>query len=133
MAKKEFLIMRLIKALALSVLFLLTLTAYVTFIGVPGWAVKPILAYQAEDQIKAHLTDPESAYFRNKDGVCGEVNSKNQLGGYTGFTRYIAGGKYVSLDDNSAEFEDAWQYNCILTDEQRAEVFDRTARHRKDE
>lgn|GEM_PF-3273393 len=39
------------------------------------------------------LTDPSSAQFRNerskKDGwVCGEVNSKNTMGGYVGFKRY---------------------------------------------
>lgn len=38
------------------------------------------------------LKDPESAQFRNvriKDHqVCGEVNAKNALGGYTGFERF---------------------------------------------
>lgn len=123
--------MKLVKVLAISVLFILSLTAYVFFIGVPGWAVKPILAYQAEGQVKAHLSDPESAKFRNKDGLCGEVNSKNKLGGYSGFSRYIAGGNYVRFDDSSAEFEDAWQFNCVLTDEQRAEVYNRTMQERK--
>jgi len=44
--------------------------------------------------------DPESANFRNlvsvrgDDGnlimVCGEVNARNRLGGYTGFKRFIS-------------------------------------------
>lgn len=118
--------MKIVKFLAVSILFVLSLTAYVFFIGVPSWAVKPILEFQAEGQVKSHLSDPESAVFRDKNGVCGQVNAKNKLGGYDGFSRYIAGGKYVRFDDNSAEFEDAWQFNCVLTDEQRAEVFDRT-------
>lgn len=40
------------------------------------------------------LNDPESAQFRNEAvegaAVCGEVNAKNQMGGYVGFSRYIA-------------------------------------------
>ncbi|MEA3233921.1 hypothetical protein OP492_04555 [Pseudomonas mosselii] len=56
-----------------------------------------------------HLKDPESAQFRNdrvvgKDGtVCGEVNGKNSLGVYVGFSRYVAlrkdDGSYMALVD----------------------------------
>lgn len=123
--------MKLVTTLIIAVLGAFALTAYVAFIGVPDWAVKPAQEFLAESQVEAHLSDPSSAIFRNKDGVCGEVNSKNKFGGYGGYNRYIAGGEHVRFDDDSAEFEDAWQFHCILNDEQRAEIFDRTMRERQ--
>ncbi|MDH1308940.1 hypothetical protein N5C40_20735 [Pseudomonas fulva] len=47
----------------------------------------------AHDAVKEKLFDPDSAEFRNdrimSDGtVCGEVNAKNRMGGYVGFTDY---------------------------------------------
>lgn len=40
------------------------------------------------------LKDPASATFRQErlrgDTVCGEVNSRNSLGGYVGFKRYVS-------------------------------------------
>ena len=46
--------------------------------------------------VKAVLTDPESAQFKNislnkESGVtCGEVNAKNKMGGYIGFTKFLS-------------------------------------------
>ena len=45
--------------------------------------------------ISSQMKDPDSAKFRNesltKSGwLCGEINSKNGLGGYSGFERYIS-------------------------------------------
>jgi hypothetical protein len=45
--------------------------------------------------ISDKLRDPESAQFRNErigagGALCGEVNSKNGSGGYSGFTRFIS-------------------------------------------
>ncbi|WP_296232112.1 hypothetical protein [uncultured Pseudomonas sp.] len=45
--------------------------------------------------IKAQLVDPESAQFKNEIRnewgiVCGEVNAKNNMGGYAGFRSYRA-------------------------------------------
>lgn len=53
---------------------------------------------QIHDQVRYRMIDPNSTMFRNirsydailSDGksyqyVCGEVNSKNRMGGYTGF------------------------------------------------
>lgn len=111
--------------LATLVALSLSATFYVINIGVPSWAANPILSHQAESVVKAHLSDPESAQFRNKDGMCGEVNSKNKLGGYTGFQRYISAGKTVAFDDNSDSFEDLWQLHCVLSDEERAEAISR--------
>lgn len=62
----------------------------------------------AREAVAKQLTDPSSAQFRNewskKDGwVCGEVNSKNTMGGYVGFKRYTViwkdgGGQTVSIE-----------------------------------
>lgn len=49
-----------------------------------------------QDAIKSRLKDPDSARFRDvyifdgTDFVCGEVNAKNSMGGYTGFTTFMA-------------------------------------------
>lgn len=48
-----------------------------------------------EIKIKDKLIDPDSAKFRNQKGNCGEVNSKNRMGGYIGFSRYV----YYPSDD----------------------------------
>ena len=55
--------------------------------------------------VKERLSDPGSAQFRNvqaKNGaVCGEVNAKNKMGGYVGFTRfmYLKGSAHVWRSD----------------------------------
>lgn len=114
-----------VKLLVLLVAIALVGLAYVSMVGVPAWAVSPILAYQAENNVRYNLSDPNSAEFRNKNGMCGEVNSKNKLGGYTGFQRYISAGRTVAFDDNSDSFEDLWQLHCVLSDEERAEAISR--------
>jgi hypothetical protein len=46
-------------------------------------------------KVKERLFDPDSAQFRNVqvaptgDTMCGEVNSKNKMGGYVGFKQFI--------------------------------------------
>jgi len=52
----------------------------------------------AEIALKNFLRDPESAQIRNQSGMCGEVNSKNSFGGYTGFKRFIASPAIVAID-----------------------------------
>lgn len=43
----------------------------------------------AAQKLKERLIDSDSAKFKNQKGNCGEVNSKNRMGGYTGYSRYI--------------------------------------------
>lgn len=67
--------------------------------------------------VEAKLKDPKSAEFRNQKGGCGEVNSKNSFGAYTGFKRFIAGGEnmvYIEGDPILAlgAFEEAWDKVC---------------------
>lgn len=63
------------------------------------------------EKVKAGLKDPASAQFRNvkynngKASVCGEINSKNSFGGYTGFGRFCMYlGEYV-LFEGAIDFE----------------------------
>ncbi len=77
----------------------------------------------ARNAVKEKLNDPASAQFRNdrvteaeagikaKGGfyVCGEVNAKNRMGGYTGFTQYVA--SIIKTDTAYVEIgPDAWMY-----------------------
>lgn len=74
----------------------------------------------AERAVKASLSDPDSAQFKDvyanytvKFGVvaCGQVNAKNKMGGYAGFKRFVSAGQSVILEgqDNIA---DAWAAAC---------------------
>ncbi len=75
----------------------------------------------AERAVKGELKDPDSAQFQEvranyteEFGVvaCGRVNAKNEFGGYTGFRRFVSGGKSVILEgrDNIAQ---AWTEACL--------------------
>jgi len=75
----------------------------------------------AERAVRGELKDPDAAQFRDvranyteEFGVvaCGRVNAKNELGGYTGFRRFVFGDGRVILEgrDNVA---DAWAEACL--------------------
>ncbi len=57
------------------------------------------------DNVKSRLKDPESAKFAevqlsaNKKVLCGKVNAKNSMGGYTGYELFIA------TEDGEVEFK----------------------------
>lgn len=74
----------------------------------------------AQRAVRAELKDPDSAEFKDvsanyteKFGIvaCGLVNARNELGGYTGFRRFVSSGESVILEgrDNIA---DAWIGAC---------------------
>lgn len=63
----------------------------------------------AENKVKETLLDPNSAQFRNQKGNCGEVNAKNRMGGYIGFSRYI----YVP--DSKVAFIESDAKDSIIT------------------
>lgn len=80
--------------------------------------------------VTRHLVDPSSAQFRNvhmsHTGVlyCGEVNSRNRLGGYTGFRRYMLtddqfGMLTIEPSPNAShgltliKFEEFWRDYCV--------------------
>lgn len=69
----------------------------------------------AELALKKFLKDPDSAQIRNQHGYCGEVNSKNSFGGYTGFRRFIASSAVVAVEGENmepGEFQKVWEQFC---------------------
>ncbi|WIH03957.1 hypothetical protein KHF85_13980 [Xanthomonas translucens pv. graminis] len=75
----------------------------------------------AERAVRRELKDPDAAQFRGvranyteEFGVvaCGWVNTKNELGGYTGFRRFVFGGRTVILEKRDA-LEAAWRASCF--------------------
>lgn len=74
----------------------------------------------AERAVRGELKDPDAAQFRDvranyseEFGVvaCGLVNAKNELGGYTGFRRFVSGGKSVILEGRD-DIARAWVGAC---------------------
>lgn len=77
----------------------------------------------AEDDVRASLKDPDSAKFRgvvkfSTGAVCGEVNAKNAMGGYVGFTPFVVSrhgqvefdpGESTRLDDGAKAKAEAKQ------------------------
>lgn len=68
----------------------------------------------AQRAVRASLKDPDSAQFKDVYAnyteefqvvACGRVNSKNSLGGYTGFKRFVSNGKSAIIEgrDNVAD------------------------------
>lgn len=66
---------------------------------------------EAQKKVKYFLKDPKSADFRNTKKVkhpshadatayCGEVNSKNAYGAFSGFERYIVDNRLVMFENN---------------------------------
>ncbi|MEG2432129.1 MAG: hypothetical protein RSB25_10785 [Acinetobacter sp.] len=71
-----------------------------------------MIAIQTDSRIALmnYLKDPDSADIRTHRGNCGEVNSKNGFGGYTGFKRFIASSAIVAIEGenmDSNEFQKA--------------------------
>ena len=95
-----------------------------------GCSTKSRQIAEAEEAVQLQLIDPNSADFRNvfvsKSGVvCGEVNSKNRLGGYVGFRAFFYGAanKDAKIDPNenlsSAEREMFGNATDYVMDTQR--------------
>jgi hypothetical protein len=86
----------------------------------------PAADYKVEAVTKDHLLrrlkDPGSAQFRgvhvsHRAGapvLCGEINSKNSFGGYTGFERFAGAGNVIAMQSEMtpAEFEKFWAQSC---------------------
>jgi|SaaInlStandDraft_5_1057022.scaffolds.fasta_scaffold363846_1 hypothetical protein len=74
-------------------------------------------------EVKIKLKDSNSAEFRNvffnrgTDNIpmtCGEVNSKNSFGAYTGFQKFVSAGKpeLTFLQEQVPDFEIVWDRLC---------------------
>lgn len=88
-----------------------------------------------ELEVRAHvrtlLKDGGSAEFRNQQKMCGEVNSKNSFGAYTGFTKYIVTQDKTYFEEEYRDelgrvaFTDLWNSNCnykIVTSKQNEQI-----------
>lgn len=67
---------------------------------------------KARQPVQALMRDPASAQFRNEriasGGVlCGEVNSKNAMGGYVGFKKFISMGSSANYLEDHGRLEEA--------------------------
>lgn len=76
---------------------------------------------QSKDAVRARLKDSRSAefkdvFFNRASGTpmtCGQVNSKNSLGGYTGYQRFVASGDTLAFFENETEdFSVVWAQYC---------------------
>lgn len=109
---------------------LLSIAGGVVFVLGVALSVKPILGYmhvaEVKKVVRSQLIDPSSAQFRNVavmsrltgESVCGEVNGKNRMGGYTGFKRFVTsvsneGAVFIETSHEEApEFELIWRLQC---------------------
>ncbi|OED41995.1 hypothetical protein AB833_08190 [Chromatiales bacterium (ex Bugula neritina AB1)] len=76
----------------------------------------------AEKLVKSRLKDPKSAkfkdtYFTNLNGsstVCGQVNSKNGFGGFSGYLNFITiiGLEQTILKTDPYDFTKLWREFC---------------------
>ena len=72
--------------------------------------------------IRAMLTDPSSARFRNVSffqggGIpvaCGEVTARDSFDRYEGYQRFVAAGDTVAaLENQSEDFPNLWHSLCV--------------------
>lgn len=80
------------------------------------------IIYSAKKKVASSLKAPDSANFKdvffnetNKGGAvaCGQVNSKNSFGAYTGFQRFISNGKTVLLEEKIKNMGFTWAEVCL--------------------
>ena len=70
-----------------------------------------------ENTIKVDLIDPSSLQLRNIKGFCGEAKSKNRLGGYVGFKKFIVINEKTVVYEternlSTKEFTKGWDEIC---------------------
>lgn len=76
------------------------------------------LELKVQAYVRTLLKDGDSAKFRNQYKMCGEVNSKNSFGAYTGFTKYIVTDDKTFFEEEyrdelgQAAFSDMWNSVC---------------------
>jgi len=88
--------------------------------GVYGW--RQYLISDAHKLLLSDLADPDAALFRNvsyvgewngRGVVCGEVNTKNRLGGYVGYRRYFVWRPYKDVVRGHYQIEKDMNQNYI--------------------
>lgn len=73
---------------------------------------------EAKQRLREQMTDPESTNFRGvylgtNGVVCGQVNSKNRMGGYAGFQRFFVTANQIRIETHDlAAFDYRWLEYC---------------------
>lgn len=78
---------------------------------------------KGKEAVRSKLKDPHSAQFKNvyfhrgAKGIpvsCGEVNSKNGFGGYSGFQKFISAGntELTFIQSEVTDFSTSWKQFC---------------------
>lgn len=78
---------------------------------------------KGKEAVRSKLKDPNTAQFKNvyfhrgAKGIpvsCGEVNSKNSFGGYTGFQKFISAGnpELTFIQSEVTDFTTSWKQFC---------------------
>ncbi|MAR55992.1 MAG: hypothetical protein CMM93_02310 [Rickettsiales bacterium] len=99
------------------------LAALVASSSIPAYAADNAddFIYLTKKGLEKRLKDPDSAEYRNvrynggqpHSAVCGEVNSKNSYGGYTGFVPFFGVGDAVFMpSDGKGEFVETYNLLC---------------------
>ena len=84
------------------------------------------MIYYSRESVLNKLKDPNSAnfedvYLSSDKVVCGKVNSKNSFGGYTGYKRFVSGGKTEGtfIEDEPVlpprMFQEVWDKMCKVS------------------
>lgn len=77
---------------------------------------------KSKDGVRNRLKDPGSAEFKNVQYsnaggthvACGQVNSKNSFGAYSGYQRFVAAGEQLVFFENDAQnFANVWNEMCV--------------------
>lgn len=114
--------MKAVKVIGVSLMVLATAGSVFAYSKWDQWIVWP----EVRKPVLAALKDPDSALFRNQhDGrraLCGEVNARNGMGGYAGYSRFIAGGGRFALEGSTTrtwygEHEDVQRLKAALEKE----------------
>lgn len=82
-----------------------------------------LMISSARSAVIRKLLDDRSASFRDvvvitqesgSKAVCGQVNSKNRLGGYSGYQHFISAGsdEHTWLEEQVPDFANAWNRIC---------------------
>lgn len=94
----------------------------------PVYAINPFIGEEdiipmAQAEVRGLLTFPQGANFRSllvsqyntRLFVCGEVNTRNSLGQFSGFQRFISSGlaEGTMLENNTPAFGAVWGENCL--------------------
>ena len=95
-----------------------------------AWTLNIAPRIEATRALSSEFVDPDSLKVRDvrfgNEAICGEVNARNQMGGYVGYSRFIvkrdinetriddgATGFEVTPQDSRPAFNDEWLGRCL--------------------